>query len=217
MDQSTGANFTGIGARALRKEDERLLHGRGRFVDDLSFPRLLEAAFWRSPVAHGRLLDVPRPPEHVGRVFAWADMAGVKPITARSTLPGYQVSDYPPMADGRADHAATEARWEIYRRGVDFIQKYIFPGGMLPTAAHLRAEAARAGLAVEGSIEFGDSYSQTLRRWHDSFAHRWDEVRRLGFDERFRRMWEFYLASCAGAFRGGSCDVTQITLTRPQG
>lgn len=108
-----------------------------------------------------------------------------------------------------------DARWDIYRRGVDFIQKYIFPGGMLPAPFRLHEEAARAGLQVSGSIEFGESYSLTLRRWHETFSNRWDEVRRLGFDDRFRRMWDFYLTSCAGAFRGGNCDVTQITLTRP--
>ena len=108
-----------------------------------------------------------------------------------------------------------EARFETYRKAVDFIQKYIFPGGMLPSPSVLRREAERAGLIVKGSIEFGKSYSQTLRRWYDSFNARWAEASGLGFDERFRRMWNFYLASCAGTFEGGNCDVTQITLTRP--
>jgi cyclopropane-fatty-acyl-phospholipid synthase len=108
-----------------------------------------------------------------------------------------------------------DKRWEVYRRGVDFIQKYIFPGGMLPSPMALRAEVEKAGLRVKGSIEFGESYSQTLRRWHDIFNERWDDVARMGFDERFRRMWNFYLTSCAGAFQGGNCDVTQITVTRP--
>ncbi|MDT8853951.1 cyclopropane-fatty-acyl-phospholipid synthase family protein [Paracoccaceae bacterium Fryx2] len=109
-----------------------------------------------------------------------------------------------------------DKRFEIYRRGVDFIQKHIFPGGMLPSPTALRAEVERSGLLLRGSIEFGDSYSQTLRRWHDTFNARWDEVAGMGFDDRFRRMWNFYLTSCAGAFRGGNCDVTQITVTRPQ-
>ncbi|MDZ4068956.1 MAG: cyclopropane-fatty-acyl-phospholipid synthase family protein [Tabrizicola sp.] len=108
-----------------------------------------------------------------------------------------------------------DARWELYRKGVDFIQKYIFPGGMLPAPAVLRAEVEKAGLRVKGSIEFGESYSLTLRRWHETFNDRWGEVRKLGFDDRFKRMWDFYLASCAGAFQGGNCDVTQITVTRP--
>jgi cyclopropane-fatty-acyl-phospholipid synthase len=108
-----------------------------------------------------------------------------------------------------------DARWAMYKRGVDFIQKYIFPGGMLPPPFRLREEIERAGLRLKGSIEFGESYSLTLRRWYESFNARWDEVAQLGFDDRFRRMWNFYLTSCAGAFRGGNCDVTQITLTRP--
>ncbi|WP_444668319.1 class I SAM-dependent methyltransferase [Cereibacter changlensis] len=107
-----------------------------------------------------------------------------------------------------------DARWQVYKRGVDFIQKYIFPGGMLPSPGALRSEVQRAGLRVAHSIEFGDSYSLTLRRWHESFNQRWDEIARMGFDDRFRRMWNFYLTSCAGAFHGGNCDVTQITVTR---
>jgi cyclopropane-fatty-acyl-phospholipid synthase len=108
-----------------------------------------------------------------------------------------------------------DKRWEVYKRGVDFIQKYIFPGGMLPSPTALRSEIMKAGLRVKGSIEFGQSYSQTLRRWHDDFNARWPEVASMGFDDRFRRMWNFYLTSCAGTFRGGNCDVTQITVTRP--
>ncbi|QYK41135.1 MAG: class I SAM-dependent methyltransferase [Paracoccaceae bacterium] len=108
-----------------------------------------------------------------------------------------------------------DKRWEVYRRGVDFIQKHIFPGGMLPSPTALRREIDRAGLRLKGSIEFGESYSHTLRRWHDTFNARWDEVAGMGFDDRFRRMWNFYLTSCAGAFQGGNCDVTQITVTRP--
>ena len=109
-----------------------------------------------------------------------------------------------------ADH-----RWETYRKSVDFIQKYIFPGGMLPSPSALRREVERAGMKVLGSVEFGKSYSQTLRRWHDTFNARWADVSKMGFDDRFRRMWNFYLTSCAGAFEGANCDVTQITIARP--
>ncbi|WP_322893745.1 MULTISPECIES: cyclopropane-fatty-acyl-phospholipid synthase family protein [unclassified Yoonia] len=105
-------------------------------------------------------------------------------------------------------------RWHVYKRGVDFIQKYIFPGGMLPSPVVLREQIEKAGLQVAGSIEFGESYSQTLRRWHDTFNAKWDQVAALGFDDRFRRMWNFYLTSCAGTFHSGNCDVTQITVTR---
>ncbi len=108
-----------------------------------------------------------------------------------------------------------ERRFDAYRKGVDFIQKYIFPGGMLPSPGALRREIGRAGLGLVGSFEFGESYSQTLRRWYQAFNARWEDVARLGFDQRFRRMWNFYLASCAGAFHFGNCDVTQITVERP--
>lgn len=107
-----------------------------------------------------------------------------------------------------------DRRWEVYRRGVDFIQKFIFPGGMLPSPTVLREEVEKAGLKVARSVEFGESYSQTLRRWHDTFNARWDEVSLLGFDDRFRRMWNFYLTSCAATFHSGNCDVTQITVTK---
>ena len=106
-------------------------------------------------------------------------------------------------------------RFELYRKGVDFIQKYIFPGGMLPSVSVLKTEVERAGLRVLKSIEFGESYSQTLRRWHDTFNERWDDVSLLGFDGRFRRMWNFYLTACAAGFHAGSIDVTQITVTKP--
>ncbi len=109
-----------------------------------------------------------------------------------------------------ADH-----RWEAYKSDVDFIQKYIFPGGMLPSPGALRDQAKRAGLAFERSIEFGQSYAVTLKRWHEVFNERWDQVSALGFDERFRRMWNYYLTACAAAFETSNCDVTQITLKRP--
>ncbi|WGW03173.1 SAM-dependent methyltransferase [Tropicibacter oceani] len=106
-------------------------------------------------------------------------------------------------------------RWDVYRKGVDFIQKYIFPGGMLPSPVVLRQQIEKAGLDVVGSREFGESYSRTLRLWHADFNDRWDQIARLGFDTRFQRMWNFYLASCAATFHFGNCDVTQITIARP--
>ena len=106
-------------------------------------------------------------------------------------------------------------RFEIYRKSVDFIQKYIFPGGMLPSPLVLSKQAEEAGLKVVKSIEFGESYSETLRRWHDTFNDKWDQVLAMGFDDRFRRMWNFYLTSCAATFHYGNCDVTQITISKP--
>ena len=109
-----------------------------------------------------------------------------------------------------ADH-----RWDAYRNDVDFIQKYIFPGGMLPSPSVLRAEVTRAGLGVEKSVEFGQSYAITLKRWHETFNDKWEQISTMGFDDRFRRMWNYYLTSCAAAFETANCDVTQITVKRP--
>jgi len=106
-------------------------------------------------------------------------------------------------------------RFDVYRKSVDFIQKYIFPGGMLPSPAVLAQQVEKAGLNVVKSIEFGESYSQTLRRWHDTYNDKWDQVVSMGFDDRFRRMWNFYLTSCAATFHYGNCDVTQITISKP--
>ena len=108
-----------------------------------------------------------------------------------------------------------DSRWESYRKGVDFIQKYIFPGGMLPAPTVLRSQIERAGLEIGRSFEFGQSYAQTLRRWHETFCERWEDVAGLGFDARFKRMWDFYLCSCAATFSSGICDVTQLTVAKP--
>ena len=108
-----------------------------------------------------------------------------------------------------------DRRWDVYKRGVDFIQKYIFPGGMLPSPSVLRAQVQKAGLDVVKSKEFGPSYSITLRRWFETFNGQWDRIAQMGFDDRFRRMWNFYLTSCASTFQSGNCDVTQITIRKP--
>ena len=100
--------------------------------------------------------------------------------------------------------------FESYRRSVDFIQKYIFPGGMLPSVTALKDQLGKAGLVQTSMTEFGESYSQTLRRWHEGFNASWTRIENLGFDDRFRRMWNFYLTSCAACFHAGTTDVVQI-------
>ena len=102
--------------------------------------------------------------------------------------------------------------FDRYRKGVDFVQKYIFPGGMLPSNSALDREVARAGLATTNKIAFGASYSETLRQWRRDFHAAWDRIEPMGFDLRFRRMWDFYLASCAATFLAGTTDVIQIGI-----
>ena len=138
--------------------------------------------------------------EAVGRAFWPAYFRTVKRLLA---------------AGGRACVQAITIRDDLfdrYARGTDFIQRYIFPGGMLPSRAAFEAEAARAGLEVVDRFAFGRDYAETLRRWHCAFDAHAAQVRALGFDERFLRMWRFYLAYCEAAFDVGTTDVVQFTL-----
>ena len=102
--------------------------------------------------------------------------------------------------------------FERYRRGVDFIQKYIFPGGMLPSMAALRREVGQAGLRWSRDDAFGLHYARTLAVWRQRFEAAWPQIGRLGFDERFRRLWRYYLVYCETGFRVGRIDVRQIAL-----
>jgi len=104
--------------------------------------------------------------------------------------------------------------FERYVKSTDFIQQYIFPGGLLPSPSAFRAEARRAGLRVSHEIAFGADYGETLRRWRREFLARDGQIRQLGFDTRFMRIWEFYLAYCEAAFDTGNTNVMQFTLQR---
>jgi cyclopropane-fatty-acyl-phospholipid synthase len=102
--------------------------------------------------------------------------------------------------------------FERYMRSTDFIQQYIFPGGLLPSPSEFRAAAAKAGLQVVNELDFGLDYAETLKRWREAFLKQDMQVRELGFDTRFMRIWEFYLAYCEAAFGCGSTSVFQFTL-----
>lgn len=108
-----------------------------------------------------------------------------------------------------------EERFDHYRRNPDFIQRYIFPGGMLPSVERLKTQVEKAKLVYDDASLFGESYALTLRQWRDRFLATWSTIEPLGFDERFRRMWEMYLAYCEGGFRTGAVNVGQFKLIRP--
>ena len=108
-----------------------------------------------------------------------------------------------------------DALYERYIHSTDFIQQYIFPGGCLPCPRVFREQAEAAGLEVLESYAFGVDYAETLRRWRDRFLAQRAAVLANGFDERFVRIWEFYLAYCEAAFDEGNIDVLQYTLRRP--
>jgi cyclopropane-fatty-acyl-phospholipid synthase len=119
--------------------------------------------------------------------------------------------------DGRAGLqliTIADRYFEAYRRNADFIQAYIFPGGMLPSPTALAVQTGKAGLASEGEVTFGPSYARTLGLWNERFQAAWPKVKELGFDERFRRIWTYYLAYCEAGFRTRSIDVMQ-TVLRP--
>ena len=100
-----------------------------------------------------------------------------------------------------------ERRFAAYRKCPDFIQRYIFPGGVLPTISIIEREAARVGLKLVHHESFGDSYVRTLREWRNRFLEASPKIESLGFNDRFRRMWEYYLAYCEVGFRLGTIDV----------
>jgi cyclopropane-fatty-acyl-phospholipid synthase len=104
--------------------------------------------------------------------------------------------------------------FEDYNSRVDFIQRYIFPGGMLPSVGRFKQEVAKAGLKLIDMSAFGLSYADTLARWTERFKSAWSDVQKLGFDERFKRMWLFYLSYCEAGFRSQRTDVVQAALVR---
>jgi cyclopropane-fatty-acyl-phospholipid synthase len=104
--------------------------------------------------------------------------------------------------------------FERYVRSTDFIQQYIFPGGCLPSPTEFRHQAAAAGLRVADELCFGADYAETLRRWRRQFLAERSRILQLGFDERFMRLWEFYLAYCEAAFDEANIDVVQYTLQK---
>lgn len=108
----------------------------------------------------------------------------------------------------------SERAFPEYRANPDFIQRYIFPGGMLPTAKIMRENTAEHGLSIAAETAFGRDYGRTLRIWRERFLDAWPELAPLGFDERFRRMWEFYLHYCEAGFRQGLIDVRQVIYER---
>lgn len=100
-----------------------------------------------------------------------------------------------------------------YRRGGDFIRSFIFPGGMLPSASRFRAEVSQAGLKPGNEFYFGQDYARTLEHWLVDFDLKRDQVKALGFDDGFIRLWRFYLAACIAGFKTGRTDVMQVELS----
>ena len=106
------------------------------------------------------------------------------------------------------DHSSEEIHYSDL-----FIQRYIFPGGMLPSPTALKEAVFAAGLKVQHSEFFGQSYARTLAEWQRDFQHNWEAIAKQGFDLRFKRMWEYYLSYCQTGFEAGTIDVGLFVIT----
>jgi cyclopropane-fatty-acyl-phospholipid synthase len=109
-----------------------------------------------------------------------------------------------------------DSSFKYYRREVDFIQRYVFPGGMLPSPQILKSLGERFGVPVIRERIFGQDYAKTLATWRNNFRSAWPNLTPLGFDERFRRLWEYYLAYCEAGFLSGNIDVRQVVFAKPR-
>ncbi len=109
-----------------------------------------------------------------------------------------------------------DSMFQSYRREVDFIQRYVFPGGMLPSPQVLKTLGERFGVPVIRERIFGQDYAKTLATWRNNFRAAWPNLTPLGFDERFRRLWEYYLAYCEAGFLSGNIDVRQVVFAKPR-
>lgn len=107
-----------------------------------------------------------------------------------------------------------DRHWKASNAGADFVRRYIFPGGQVPSVSILRDLARAHGMTWKRADHFGESYARTTAEWLSRFDDAWPQIAAMGFDERFRRMWRYYLAYCSGGFRSGRVDVGQIVLRK---
>lgn len=192
-----------------------MAHDRGLHLTGLTLsPSQLEWAHRRVPQADLRLQDYRDTREQFDHLVSIEMFEAVGErwwptyfaTVARALKPG-----------GRALIQSIVIRDDLfaaYRRGTDFIQQYIFPGGMLPSRTAFRQAAARQGLQVSDEFAFGPDYARTLAEWRAAFEANWPQIAALGFDDTFRRLWRLYLCYCEAGFVTGNIDVVQFELVR---
>lgn len=142
--------------------------------------------------------------EAVGKEYWPAYFSKVREVLKPGGAAGLQIIT---IADRFFDH---------YSSGADFIQRYVFPGGMLPSPAKLREQIAAAGLDFQSAGTFGRHYAKTLQEWRAAFLAAWKDIQTLGFDARFSKLWQFYLCYCEAGFRAGTIDVCHAVAVRPK-
>ena len=198
---------------------EQLVHGAGCHVTGVTLsPAQLDYASERLAGARAtdlRLQDYRDVPGQFDRIVSIEMMEAV----GESYWPSYFATLRDRLKpDGVAVVQAitiAEDKFQGYRRCTDFIQHYIFPGGMLPTIGEIRRQTEKAGMLLRSMETFGDSYARTLAEWRRRFHAAWPEIERLGFDTRFWRMWDYYLSYCEGGFRAGTIDVGLYVIAKP--
>lgn len=141
--------------------------------------------------------------EAVGKEYWPAYFSKVRDVLKPGGAAGFQIIT---IADRFFDH---------YASGADFIQRYVFPGGMLPSPSKLAAHIGGAGLDLKSAANFGGDYVRTLQTWRERFVAAWKDIQRLGFDARFYKLWRFYLSYCEAGFRAGTTDVCHVMAKRP--
>ena len=102
--------------------------------------------------------------------------------------------------------------FDRYKTKTDFIQKYIFPGGFLPSKSIINKYVSENGLTIKSYDSYADHYSNTLAIWRNEFNKKWDLIKKQGFDSTFKRMWEFYLSYCEAGFKSKNIDLIQFSL-----
>ncbi len=186
-----GCKVLGITLSPSQLEFARARAERGRFADRVDF----ELCDYRDVRGHYDHVVSIEMIEAVGERFwptYFAQLSALLKPGGRCVVQAITIAD---------------ALFARYRRGTDFIQRHVFPGGMLPSPGAVAQQAGRAGLEVVGDFAFGRDYARTLAHWHRSFDAQAAAVRAQGFPERFLRMWRFYLAYCEAGFDTGDIDV----------
>ncbi|RZO67634.1 MAG: class I SAM-dependent methyltransferase [Parvularculaceae bacterium] len=140
--------------------------------------------------------------EAVGKEYWPTYFSKVREFLKPGGVAGLQVIT---IADRMFDH---------YLKSVDFIQRYIFPGGVLPSPSQLQAHVESAGLRWRNVETFGDDYARTLAEWRERFVASWQDIKPMGFDDHFNKLWRFYLAYCEAGFRAKTTDVCQAAITK---
>ena len=106
-------------------------------------------------------------------------------------------------------------RFDFYRKNADFIQRYIFPGGMLPSHGVMLEQIKNAGMRFLSLETFGESYARTLNEWNRRFQRAWPQIEAMGYSKRFKRTWEYYLAYCEGGFRSAAIEASFYVMEKP--